>query len=557
MKRHNCQRQDCWFLYVQLTSINESASMAQTYKILVSDALAEVGLKPLREAENVEVSIQTNLTPEELLTAIPEYDALLVRSSTRVTAEVIQAGQRLRVVGRAGVGVDNIDVDAATQAGIIVVNAPTGNTVAAAEHTVAMLMAMARLIPQADASVRTGEWKRNKFVGVEVRDKVLGTVGLGRVAQEVARRAQGLGMRVIAYDPYASADFAAHQGVALYDLDRVLAEADFLTIHTPLTPQTKNLISHEQLAKMKTGARILNVARGGILDEVALVTALDSGHLAGAALDVFEDEPLNIESPLRNSDRIILTPHLGASTVEAQEQVAEDVAIQVIDVLNDRPARYAVNAPILPPRDLEFMLPYIDLAERLGCFLRHLGGQGVGNVEVTAYGTLANFDLDYINAAVIKGILGDVTQVRINLVNAALVAERRGMNLVETKRHHHEAPFETMLTVSTNSGEEWSVSGAVVRGEPYIVAINDQWVDFLAEGHVLLTSHQDRPGIVGRVGTMLGESDVNISFMHVGRRAPRADAIMVLGTDEPVPTPLANTLENWEHINWLRTASFV
>lgn len=557
MKRHNCQRQDCWFSYVQLTSINESASMAQTYKILVSDALAEVGLKPLREAENVEVSIQTNLTPEELLTAIPEYDALLVRSSTRVTAEVIQAGQRLRVVGRAGVGVDNIDVDAATQAGIIVVNAPTGNTVAAAEHTVAMLMAMARLIPQADASVRTGEWKRNKFVGVEVRDKVLGTVGLGRVAQEVARRAQGLGMRVIAYDPYASADFAAHQGVALYDLDRVLAEADFLTIHTPLTPQTKNLISHEQLAKMKTGARILNVARGGILDEVALVTALDSGHLAGAALDVFEDEPLSIESPLRNSDRIILTPHLGASTVEAQEQVAEDVAIQVIDVLNDRPARYAVNAPILPPRDLEFMLPYIDLAERLGCFLRHLGGQGVGNVEVTAYGTLANFDLDYINAAVIKGILGDVTQVRINLVNAALVAERRGMNLVETKRHHHEAPFETMLTVSTNSGEEWSVSGAVVRGEPYIVAINDQWVDFLAEGHVLLTSHQDRPGIVGRVGTMLGESDVNISFMHVGRRAPRADAIMVLGTDEPVPTPLANTLENWEHINWLRTASFV
>lgn len=557
MKRHNCQRQDCWFSYVQLTSINESASMAQTYKILVSDALAEVGLKPLREAENVEVSIQTNLTPEELLTVIPEYDALLVRSSTRVTAEVIQAGQRLRVVGRAGVGVDNIDVDAATQAGIIVVNAPTGNTVAAAEHTVAMLMAMARLIPQADASVRTGEWKRNKFVGVEVRDKVLGTVGLGRVAQEVARRAQGLGMRVIAYDPYASADFAAHQGVALYDLDRVLAEADFLTIHTPLTPQTKNLISHEQLAKMKTGARILNVARGGILDEVALVAALDSGHLAGAALDVFEDEPLSIESPLRNSDRIILTPHLGASTVEAQEQVAEDVAIQVIDVLNDRPARYAVNAPILPPRDLEFMLPYIDLAERLGCFLRHLGGQGVGNVEVTAYGTLANFDLDYINAAVIKGILGDVTQVRINLVNAALVAERRGMNLVETKRHHHEAPFETMLTVSTNSGEEWSVSGAVVRGEPYIVAINDQWVDFLAEGHVLLTSHQDRPGIVGRVGTMLGESDVNISFMHVGRRAPRADAIMVLGTDEPVPTPLANTLENWEHINWLRTASFV
>ncbi|MEZ4617673.1 MAG: phosphoglycerate dehydrogenase [Caldilineaceae bacterium] len=531
--------------------------MSQPYKILVSDALAEVGLQPLRAAENIEVSIQTNLTPEQLVEAIPDFDALLVRSATRVTAAVLQAGKRLRVVGRAGVGVDNIDVDAATQAGIIVVNAPTGNTVAAAEHTVAMLMAMARMIPQADASVRNGEWKRNKFVGIEVRDKVLGTIGLGRVAQEVARRAQGLGMRVIAYDPYASADYAAHQGVALYELDRVLAEADFLTIHTPLTPQTKNLISHEQLARMKTGARILNVARGGILDEQALLTAIQNGHIAGAALDVFEDEPLGVESPLRTSDKIILTPHLGASTVEAQEQVAEDVAVQVIDVLNDRPARYAVNAPILPPRELELMLPYIDLAERMGHFLGQLGVQGMGNVEVTAFGNLANYDLDYINAAVIKGILGDVTQVRINLVNAALVAERRGMHLVEIKQHQHDAPYETMLTVRAQSGEKWSVSGAIVRGEPYIVAINEQWVDFPAEGHVLLTSHRDRPGIVGRVGTMLGEADVNISFMHVGRHAPRTDAIMVLGTDESVPSALASELAGWEHINWLRTASFV
>jgi D-3-phosphoglycerate dehydrogenase len=531
--------------------------MTHPYKILVSDALADVGLKPLREADNVEVSIQTNLTPQQLIEVIPEFDALLVRSSTRVTAEVIQAGKRLRVVGRAGVGVDNIDVDAATQAGVIVVNAPTGNTVAAAEHTVAMLMAMARMIPQADASVRKGEWKRNKFVGIEISGKVLGSVGFGRVAQEVARRAQGLGMRVIAYDPYANADYAAHQGVALHDLDRVLSEADFLTIHTPLTPQTKNLISRDQLARMKTGARILNVARGGILDEAALLAAVESGHIAGAALDVFDEEPLAIESPLRGSDKIVLTPHLGASTVEAQEQVAEDVAIQVIDVLNDRPARYAVNAPILPPRDLEFLLPYIDLAERMGRFLGQLGVQGMGNVQVTAFGSLANFDLDYINAAVIKGILGDVTAVRINLVNAALVAERRGMKLIEVKQHQHEAPYETMLTVSAQSNEQWAVSGAIVRGEPYIVAINEQWVDFLAEGHVLLTSHRDRPGIVGRVGTMLGENDVNISFMHVGRHAPRTDAIMVLGTDEPVPTALATELEHWEYINWLRTVSFM
>ncbi len=531
--------------------------MSQPYKILVSDALAEVGLKPLREAENTELSIQTDLTPEQLLTVISDFDALLVRSATRVTAEVIQAGKRLRVVGRAGVGVDNIDVDAATQAGVIVVNAPTGNTVAAAEHTVAMLMTLARMIPQADASVRAGEWKRNKFVGIEVRNKVLGSVGFGRVAQEVARRAQGLGMRVIAYDPYANADYAAHQGVALYDLDRVLAEADFLTIHTPLTPQTKKLISHDQLARMKTGARVLNVARGGILDEAALLAAIDSGHLAGAALDVFEEEPLQIESPLRRCEKIILTPHLGASTVEAQEQVAEDVAVQVIDVLNDRPARYAVNAPILPPRDLEFLMPYIDLAERMGRFLGQLGVQGMGTVEVTAHGSLANYDLDYIKAAVIKGILGDVTQVRINLVNASLVAERRGIKLVEVKQHQHEAPYETMLTVSAQSGEQWTIKGAVIRGEPNIVAINEMWVDFPAEGHVLITSHRDRPGIVGRVGTLLGERDVNISFMHVGRHAPRTDAIMVLGTDEQVPAALADELNGWEHINWLRTASFV
>ena len=529
--------------------------MTPKYKILVSDALADVGLKPLREAENVEVSIQTSLTPEQLIEVIPEFDALLVRSSTRVTAEVIGAGKRLRVVGRAGVGVDNIDVDAATQAGVIVVNAPTGNTVAAAEHTVAMLMAMARMIPQADASVRKGDWKRNKFVGVEVRNKVLGTVGFGRVAQEVCRRAQGLGMRVVAYDPYVTPDYAAHQGVTIYELDRVLAEADFLTLHTPLTPQTRNLISREQLARMKTGARILNVARGGVIDEVALYEAVQSGHIAGAALDVFDEEPLPQESPLRKSDQIILTPHLGASTVEAQEQVAEDVALQVLDVLNDLPARYAVNAPLIPPRDLDFLIPYIDLGERLGSFLRQMGVQGTGDLTVTAFGNLANFDLAYINAAVIKGLLADVTQVRINLVNATLIAQRRGINLIEIKKHQHDAPYETMLTVSAQSGPKWSVSGGIVRGEPYIVAINEQWVDFPAQGHMLLTSHRDRPGIVGRAGTLLGEADVNISFMHVGRHAPRADAIMVLGIDEPVPTTLADTLSAWEHINWLRTIS--
>jgi D-3-phosphoglycerate dehydrogenase len=527
--------------------------MTTPYKILVSDALPESGLTPLRGVAGLEVDIRTDLTPQQLIEVIPNYDALIVRSSTIVTAEVLRAGKHLRVVARAGVGVDNIDTDAATQQGIIVVNAPTGNTVAAAEHTIALLMALARLVPQADAHVRGGQWKRNKFVGVEIRDKVLGTVGLGRVAQEVVQRAQGLGMRVLGYDPYVTADYAAQRGVTLLDLDTLLSQADFVTVHVPLTPQTRTLINRDRVFRMKPGARLLNVARGGLIDEQAVVDAINAGHLAGAAFDVFDPEPLPADSVLRTSDKIILTPHLGASTVEAQEKVAEDVALQVLDVLNDRPARYAVNAPIIPPRDLEFLIPYIDLAERMGRFLKQLGAQGVGDLEVTVHGALANFDLAYLNAAIIKGLLADVVQVRVNLVNANLVAERRGLNLVEIRSHQHDAPYEDTLTLrATGSEGALVVRGAVIRGEPHIVAINDLWVDILAAGHLLLTSHRDRPGIIGRVGTALGQADINISWMHVGRRAPRTEAIMVLGTDEPAPPPLVEKIAAWDDIRWLR-----
>jgi D-3-phosphoglycerate dehydrogenase len=530
--------------------------MTQPSKVLVSDALPESGLAPLQAAPDLQLDISTELTPQQLIALIPDYDALIVRSSTTVTADVIRAGKRLRVVARAGVGVDNIDTAAATQAGVIVVNAPTGNTLAAAEHTVAMLMALARLIPQADAHVRAGQWKRNKFVGVEIRDKVLGSVGLGRVAQEVVQRAQGLGMRILGYDPYVTADYAAQRGVTLVDLDTLLAQSDFVTIHVPLTPQTRHLLGADRLRQMKPGARLLNVARGGIVDEAALVDAIESGHLAGAALDVFDTEPLPADSPLRRSDKIILTPHLGASTVEAQEKVAEDVALQVLDVLAGRPARYAVNAPIIPPRDLEFMVPYIDLAERMGRFLRQMGAQGVGDVALTAHGTLADFDLAFIKAAVIQGLLEDVVQVRVNLVNAPLVAERRGLNLIEIRNHQHDLPYENMLTLQATSGAlQWTVRGAVLHREPHIVAINDLWVDIIASGHLLLTSHQDRPGIIGRVGTTLGQADINISFMHVGRRAPRDAAIMVLGTDEPAPQSLLTQIGAWSDILWLRAVT--
>ena len=530
--------------------------MAQKFKVLVSDSLAASGLAPLKGAPDVDLHIATDLTPAALVACIGEYDALLVRSSTQVTGEVIQAAKRLRVVARAGVGVDNIDVDAATQAGVIVVNAPTGNVVAAAEHTVAMLLAMARLIPQADAHVRAGKWQRSQFMGVEVRDKVLGAVGLGRVAQEVVRRAQGLGMTVIAYDPYVTAEYASQRGVRLVDLPVLLAEADFVTCHVPMTPQTRGLIGRAEFDLMKEGVHLVNVARGGIVDEDAMVDAIEAGKVAGAALDVFSSEPLAVDSRLRSSSKIILTPHLGGSTVEAQEQVAEDVALQVLEVLHDRPARYAVNAPLIPPKDLDFLVPYIDLAERLGRFLYQLCEEGVSEVEVTAHGDLAGFDLSYVNAAVIKGLLSEVVQVRVNLVNARLLAERRGINLIERKLRQHEARYENMLTLrALTGGRHWTVRGSVLQGEPCIVGINDLWVDFQARGNFLLSAHHDRPGIIGRVGTRLGKDDINISFMHVGRRGPRTEAIMVVGTDELVPPALQTEIESYPYIIWLKAVT--
>jgi D-3-phosphoglycerate dehydrogenase len=528
--------------------------MAEHLRVLVSDSLSEAGLQPLYEVSDIEVDVRTSLTPSELIDIIGDYDALLVRSSTSVTAEVIRAGKKLRVVARAGVGVDNIDVEAATQAGVIVVNAPTGNVVAAAEHTIAMLMALSRQIPQADAHVRAGSWKRNQFMGVEVRNKILGTVGLGRVAQEVVRRAQGLGMHVVAFDPYITAEFASQRSVRMVDLDTLLAQSDFLTVHVPLTSQTTNLIDRRKLRLMKPSARVLNVARGGVINEQDLADAIAAGEIAGAAIDVFTTEPLPLDNPLRTANNVILTPHLGGSTLEAQDQVAEDVALQVIDVLHDLPARYAVNAPIIPPTDLDFLVPYIDLAERMGSFLEQLAGEdGISKVEVTAYGALADFDLAYINAAIIKGLMGAIMDIRVNLVNAMLLAERRGINVIEQKIHKSDMRYDSLLSLTVHSSSQpWTVRGTVLQSEPVIVSINDLWVDFPAIGNLLISSHRDRPGIIGHVGTRLGESDINISFMHVGRRGPRTDAIMVLGTDEPTPPELLNQLASLQSINWLK-----
>ena len=526
--------------------------MPERFHVLVSDKLSHGGLKPLTADENITVDIRTNLSPSALRSIIHEYDALLVRSGTRVDAALIRAGKRLQAIGRAGTGVDNIDVEAATRAGVTVVNTPTGNTVAASEHTIAMLMALARNVPQADRDVRQGRWNRGSFVGTEVRDKTLGIVGLGRIALEVVHCAHSLGMRVCAYDPFVTEEYASQRGVTLLALDELLPQVDFLSVHVPLTDATRNLIDARRLSQMKPGARVLNIARGGIVNEAELAAAVRAGHISGAALDVFESEPLPASSPLRGLEQVILTPHLGASTVEAMDRVAEDVAVQVGDILRGRPARHAVNAPILPPAALGKLIPYIDLAERMGHLLRQISEQGIRRLEITGHGPSTASDMAYVSASAIRGVLSGIVEERVNLVNAELLAKGRGIEIVQKMMPEHER-YESMVTLRLESAAGAnSLVGTVLLDEPTIVAINGLWVEFPAAGKLLLTSHTDRPGIIGKVGTLLGRSDVNISFMHVGRRAPRGESIMVLGTDEQTPQSVLREFARIQDIRWLK-----
>ncbi len=524
------------------------------FHVLVADKISASGLEILRNDTDIQVDEVPEITATAMRKRIATYDALIVRSRTHVSRTVLEAGRRLQVVGRAGTGVDNIDLEAATEHGILVVNAPTGNSVAAAEHTVAMLMALTRHIPQADAAMRTGQWDRALWVGNEVRDKIFGTIGLGRVATEVVNVLRELGMRILAYDPFLAPEIAAQHSVRLVDLETLLREADFISIHVPLTHANHHLLGAAQLALVKPTTRILNVARGGLVDEDALIDALVQGRLAGAALDVFESEPPDPDSALFQHPAVIMTPHLGASTVEAQDRVSHDVAVQIRDVLHGRQARYAVNAPIVPPRDLEYLVPYIDLATRMGRFLLEIESSGVKEVELTAHGPIAQIDLAYIRAGALQGLLAGILEERVNVVNADQLARQRGMHLMERKQIQHTHRYDNMLTMRLTHGDQrWTVRGAVLHGIPNIVSINDLWVEFVADGHMLLTAHMDRPGMIGRVGTILGNADVNISFMHVGRRAPRQQAIMVIGTDEAPPTHVCNAIRDLEEFNWVKS----
>ncbi|MDO8688317.1 MAG: phosphoglycerate dehydrogenase, partial [Dehalococcoidales bacterium] len=458
----------------------------------------------------------------------------LVRSQTQVTAAVIEAGKKLQVIGRAGVGVDNIDVEEATRRGIVVVNAPTGNTISAAEHTIALMLSLARHIPQANASLKSGLWRRNDFVGTEVRNKTLGIIGLGNVGSEVARRARGLEMKIIAYDPFISADYARNLQVEFVPLKQLLSESDFITLHIPLIESTQGLIGAKELALVKPTVRILNVARGGLIDEEALVKALQEKRVAGAAIDVFVKEPTT-QSILFGENNIIVTPHLGASTAEAQVTVARDVAEQIVAVFNGEAARYAVNSLFISPETLAVLAPFIKAATILGKLVRQLVGGQMSSIQVNYDGEISNYDTNPLKVAVLGGVLEGTSEEKINQVNANLVAARRGLTVVEQKGTICEN-YASLVTVAvTTSTGVTTAAATVMRGETHIVRVNDYWIDIVpGEDYFLFADHLDRPGLIGSVGKITGDANINISSMHVGRLKLRGQALMILELDEPL-----------------------
>ncbi|GGA46343.1 phosphoglycerate dehydrogenase [Psychrobacillus lasiicapitis] len=504
------------------------------FNILISDPLSEDGIYPLRQAEGFNIVIETNLSPEELGERIGEFDALLVRSQTQVTREIIEKGTRLKIIGRAGVGVDNIDLPAATERGIIVVNAPDGNTNSAAEHTVAMLMSLARNIPQAFHALKNQKWDRKAFIGVELKNKTLGVVGLGRIGAEVATRAKGQRMNVIAYDPFLTPEKAEKLGVQFGTIDEVIRAADFITVHTPLLKETRHLINKEAFEKMKDGVQIINCARGGIIDEDALYNAIVEGKVAGAALDVFEEEPF-LDHKLLTLPQVIATPHLGASTVEAQEIVAVDVSYDVVSFLQGGVVKNPVNLPSVPKDIMAKIEPYFNLVEKLGSFLSDLADGVAEELNIYYSGELANMTVGPLTRNAVKGLLKSKLGESVNDVNAKFLADRIGIVVNEHKTTKSKG-FMSLITVEVKTDKETrKVSGTLLNGlGARIVRVDDFVVDVVPEGYLLFIRHKDQPGAIGRVGTLLAAEGINIAGMQVGRSEVGGDAIMMLSIDKHV-----------------------
>jgi D-3-phosphoglycerate dehydrogenase len=503
-------------------------------KVLITDPISEEGIEVL--LKEAQVDIKTTLKPEEIIAIIGDYDALMVRSQTKVTAAIIEAGKKLQVIARAGVGIDNVDVEAATRCGVMVVNAPTGNTVSAAEHAIALMLALARNIPQANASLKNCQWKRNDFMGTELRGKTLGIMGLGNVGGEVAKRAQSFEMRLIGIDPLVSEDYAKKIGVELVDLKRLMKESDFISLHIPLNAQTRGIIGVKEIAMAKPNLRIINCARGGLIDEKELVKAIHEKRMGGAAVDVFEKEPCT-ESILFAEPNIIVTPHLGASTAEAQVLAARDVAEQIADVFKGLPARAALNMPYIPAETLAALKPYVNLASTL-CKLVYSLAEGQSKaIRIKYNGDIASYDTNLIKAAVVSGLLYGSSDERVNIVNAGVLAAKRGLTIIEEKEATC-ANYASLLTVEiTTTTGVWTVAGTIMHNEAHIVRINDYWLDVVPTpgAYFLFSDHRDRPGFIGAVGKITGDANVNISSMHLGRLKPRGQALLVLSLDEPLP----------------------
>ena len=504
-------------------------------KILVTDSLAPEGLEVFRNAEGFDVDVKLGLKPDDLKKICESYDGWVIRSGTKITAELIEAAKNLKVIGRAGVGYENIDADAATKKGIVVMNTPGGNNVTTGEHTVALMMALARHIPQAVASLKSGKWDRNKFVGVEMCNKTIGVIGLGNVGRIVAERAAGLRMKVIGFDPFIAAENIARMGVEPGTLDDIFTRSDFITVHVPLTPDTQGLINEAAFAKMKNGVRIINCARGGIVDEHDLADAIKAGKVAGAALDVYVDEPPSADHPLLKLDQVITTPHLGASTDEAQLNVAIAVAEQMVDFLARGVVRYAVNVPSVSPELLAVLRPYLTLGEKLGSLHTQMGGALPKEVQVEYRGDVTQYNVAPLTVAVLKGLLSPVMESAVNYVNAPMIAKERGIKIIESKGEE-AGDFTSSLTVKAKNGKEnLEVEGAIFGAKhPRIVRVNSFYLEAVPEGYILILQNKDVPGVVGAVGTILGNNGVNIAGMELGRSEKGGNAISFTHVDDAV-----------------------
>lgn len=511
-------------------------------KVLVTDNLSQKGIEILEKA-NFNVVVRNALTAEELREEIKDCDALVIRSATKVTEDVIAAAQKLKVIGRAGIGLDNVDINAASKKGIIVMNAPGGNVVTTAEHTIALLLALSRNIPQATASMKEGKWEKKKFNGREIFRKTLGIVGVGRIGSIVADRARGLKMNVVAYDPYVTPDSAQKLGIELVSLDELYARADYISIHVPMTKDTKNIIDKDAFSKMKDGVMLVNCARGGIVDETALYEAMQKGKVAGAALDVFCEEPPPAELPLFGMDKFISTPHLGASTKEAQENVAVAITGQIVEYLVNGTISNAVNFPSVSADVLAGVQPYICLAEKIGSFQMQVAKGAVQEIVIEYMGDIAGIDTRPVTIAMLKGMFAPILKDAVNYVNAPIIAKERGVKVTELKSTTSE-DFTNLITVRAKTQTEENAFSGTIFGtkEPRLVRINTFRLEAAIDGHMLLIYNIDKPGVIGSIATILGKENINIAQMHVGQETGPGRNVILLTTGDPVPSEVLHKI---------------